>query len=138
MDHHVAFSTQFSADHPTAQITSPFKFDQVIFNDGNAYNPTLGVFTAPFPGVYTFSLQIFTYGSERPVVDIRVNGRVAHRMALDTTTLAGSQNGEDSDSMSVTLKLAQGDRVWVETIIDNISLWGSVHTFFTGALLYSI
>ena len=140
MDHHVAFSAQFSAAHPATQVSSAFKFDQVTFNDGDAYDPMLGLFTAPFPGVYTFSVQIFTYGAERLVVDIQVNGGLAHRMALDTSLLGGSQHGEDSDSMTLTLRLAQGDRVWVEGFggQGTATLWGGGHTFFTGALLYAI
>ena len=30
--------------------STPLNFDHVIFNDGNNYDPTSGVFTAPFSG----------------------------------------------------------------------------------------
>ncbi|KAL8591035.1 hypothetical protein ACOMHN_002580 [Nucella lapillus] len=120
LDDKVAFSAQFSAANPTVQQYSTFKFDQVNINDGNAYDAQLGIFTAPFPGVYTFS----------------VNGTPAHRMDIDTRGLDASFNGEDSVAMTVVLKLNQGDRVSVANADSDHTFWGSIHTFFNGHLLY--
>ena len=105
----------------------------VIFNDRNACDPVLGVFTAPYSGVYMFTFQIFTHTAERPVIDIKVNGNIAARMILDST-----HEAVQSDSTALTVKLSHGDRVWVEAGDHSaLDLYGPNHTFFSGALLYT-
>lgn len=118
--------------HPDPVHNRAYKFDTVVFNDGNAYNPILGVFTAPYSGVYTFTFQIFTHLAERAIVDIRVNGNIISRMGLDTVN-----QSVQSDSTSVTAKLVAGDKVWVEAGSANaLDIYGPNHTFFSGALLF--
>ncbi|KAK7115303.1 complement C1q and tumor necrosis factor-related protein 9-like [Littorina saxatilis] len=132
LEHKVGFKATFSVSTLTPSITGPYKFDRVVFNDGNAYNPILGVFTAPYSGVYTFTFQIFTHLAERAIVDIRVNGNVISRMGLDTVN-----QSVQSDSTSVTAKLVAGDKVWVEAGSANaLDIYGPNHTFFYGALLF--
>ncbi|XP_069135406.1 complement C1q tumor necrosis factor-related protein 3-like [Argopecten irradians] len=60
----VAFSAYLSQDTNVQGIGNVFKFDNVITNVGNAYNPTTGVFTCPVSGTYVFmwSLEIFNTG----------------------------------------------------------------------------
>ena len=45
---------------PSNQVTYSnghiLKFDKILNNNGNAYNPTTGTFTAPFNGTYEFSI----------------------------------------------------------------------------------
>ena len=56
---------------PSNQVTYSnghiLKFDKIINNNGNAYNPTTGTFTAPFNGTYQFSIVMLN----------AVNGNVA-------------------------------------------------------------
>lgn len=133
LEHHVAFKVTFSPSTLRPPGTGPYKFDMVIFNDGNAYDPVLGVFTAPYSGVYIFSFQIFTHLAERPTIDIKVNGNIAARMAVDTTN-----ETPQSDSTTLTVKLLRGDRVWAEAGDSSaIDVYGPNHTFFSGALLYT-
>ena len=132
LEHHVAFKATFSPSTLQPPTTGPYKFDRVIFNDRNAYDPVLGVFTAPYSGVYMFTFQIFTHTAERPVIDIKVNGNIAARMILDST-----HEAVQSDSTALTVKLSHGDRVWVEAGDHSaLDLYGPNHTFFSGALLY--
>ncbi|KAK7505861.1 hypothetical protein BaRGS_00003132 [Batillaria attramentaria] len=135
IDRRVAFLVQIANDR--GQVIpghAPYKFDQIVLNDGNAYDETVGVFTAPYAGVYMLAVQVFTEKGENPLVDIRVNNRVLTRMSLDTRGLSDS---EESDSTAVVTKLETGDKVWVEADGD-WTYWGDHHTFFSGALLYTV
>lgn len=136
LEHRVAFRAQFSAGTLIAPTSSAYKFDQVIFNDGKAYDPISGIFTAPYQGVYLFTFQIFTHAAERPLIDIKVNGNIVTRMSAATA----QANPEKSAVTSVLVKLLQGDRVWVETAYnkDTTDIFGGVHSYFTGALQYTI
>ena len=61
-DWQVAFQAPFSDGKVNTPASGPFHFDVVIFNDGNGYDPTIGIFTAPVSGVYIFAAQFFTGG----------------------------------------------------------------------------
>lgn len=139
-DRHVAFLAKFSSNNDvTVHNSSPYKFNNVILNDGNGYDPVTGIFTAPVAGVYIISAQFFTYGNNngRPLFDITINGNTYVRIGFDADS--HTSTGEDSDSTSFTLKLHAGDRVWATSAMDGATytLYGSYHTFFSGALLYS-
>ncbi|XP_062602483.1 collagen alpha-2(VIII) chain-like isoform X2 [Saccostrea cucullata] len=55
----VAFHASLSTDVKVEK--GPLKFDKVLFNRGNGYNDTAGVFTAPVQGVYSFTLTLGPY-----------------------------------------------------------------------------
>nr|KAG5709036.1 hypothetical protein BaRGS_004675 [Batillaria attramentaria] len=131
---------QFSNDNAVGPDSGPYVFDQVVYNDGNAYDASTGVFTAPYAGTYIFCAQLFTDGSvtEHPFVDIEVNGTTIARMAFEIGGGDTPDAAEDSDSTTVTVKLQAGDRVWVASEEGNsYHYWGQFHTFFSGALLRS-
>lgn len=129
----ISFRAEFSPSTLTPP-SGPFKFDHVVINDGSGYDPILGVFTAPVSGLYLFSCQYYTQsGSQKPQVDIRVNGNMIARMSGAATADAYS------DMTSSTARLSQGDRVWMEgtSTTGEGNFWGPGHTFFFGALLYT-
>jgi hypothetical protein len=66
-----------------------------------------------------------------------VNGNPQARLAFDAD--ASTASGEDSDSTSFTTKLSANDRVWVNSAGNQAyTFHGLYHTFFSGALLYSL
>jgi hypothetical protein len=138
----VAFKVHFSSSGNIIQTPIggyPFKFDSVIFNDGQAYSPQTGVFTTPVSGVYTFAIQIFNTAAQRQLLDIMVNGNIASRMGMDTHVTGGDP--QDSGMTAVIIKLVQGDRVWVQQADGynaQLTIFATIHTFFDGALLYAI
>merc|ERR1711872_871279 len=129
----IAFFAQYANDHATGQVSGAYVFDQVILNNGNAYDPSTGVFTAPVTGVYLIGVQLFTDGgeTEHPFVDIKINSMTAARMAFDEAT-----GQEDSDATMIIWQLQAGDQVYIasEEGMD-YHYWGMYHTFFTGTLL---
>ena len=48
-------------------INEVIKFDDVLTNVGNAYNPTSGKFIAPYNGSYLFTLVIMNQKLNDPV-----------------------------------------------------------------------
>jgi hypothetical protein len=71
------------------------------------------------------------------LIDVKVNGNTQARVGFDAD--AASNSGEDSDSTSFVVRLNVGDRVWVSSAGNDVyTLWGLMHTFFSGALLYSL
>ena len=81
-------------------------FPKVITNEGNGYNPSNGVFTAPRAGVYVFFVNVQAYSTQIIYVDIVLNGASKVRTMAYTNYDAGP-------NLAV-LSLQTGDRVWVK------------------------
>ena len=68
------------------------------------------------------------------MLDIMLNGSIISRSTYQTDT----QNAAESNMSSIILKLNKGDRVWVENHYAEVDVYNSIHSYFTGALIYSI
>lgn len=108
-------------------------FRTVFTNDGNAYSPATGIFTAPVVGVYYFRFTAFSVGYESKRVSLLKNGQSI--IIITGTYLA--KDPEDSSSNAVVLKLDQGDEVHL-VLHDGHQVYDDVnhHTTFSGFLLY--
>lgn len=128
-----AFSIGISPRKSFPPSGAPIRFDKVFYNEDNHFNLTTNSFTCVHPGVYVFSFHI-TVRNQPLRATLVVNGsrRVRTRDAL---------YGQDIDQAStlVLLRLAAGDRVWLETFRD----WNGVYasneddSIFSGFLLYA-
>ncbi|KAK7102026.1 EMILIN-1-like [Littorina saxatilis] len=135
------FLAQFSEFNVTTG-SGHYKFDQVVFNDGNDYDSATGVYTAPCTGIYLISAKIFIapLPKTRPVFDIRLDA--TNQGKVSTTILdrisfgmsAINETGPASASTTVTVRLEAGNRLWVESM-NVYSLKGKFRTFFSGVLL---
>ncbi|XP_040901506.1 cerebellin 18 [Toxotes jaculatrix] len=113
----------------------PIPYGTVTLNDGRAYNPSLGVFTAPRPGVYVFSFTVYS--------SVEENGRLYHKVQLilngkPTASVweNNREDGEDSATQVVVLELQRGDQVYVE-LTSGRKLYKSLElNIFTGYILY--
>ncbi|XP_062596068.1 complement C1q tumor necrosis factor-related protein 3-like [Saccostrea cucullata] len=82
-------------------------FPSVITNEGNGYNPSTGIFTAPIGGTYVFFVNVQSYGSQNIYVDIVLNGSTKVRIMAFT-------GNYDAGPNLVVLNIQKGDAVWVK------------------------
>lgn len=133
------FMAQFSAGSVIGPPTGPFRFDHVLFNDGGNYDPSQGVYTAPYSGVYLFTIKMITGEHDsRQAVDLVVGFNVVDRFTYDN--LSGQAgHGGDSRALPVVLRLSAGARVWVQPVVGYTggTFYGLFHSTFTGSLLYA-
>nr|KAG5706344.1 hypothetical protein BaRGS_033105 [Batillaria attramentaria] len=126
-DPDVAFTAVVSASDVENLVSGQtLIFDGVVMNEGSGYNPSTGVFTAPYEGTYVF----YT----------RVMRNYVHEELIQTAIYKGSTrlggwadaccHGHDSGSTMVTVNLNKGEEVHVQ-IYSGSQLWGG-HTTFTG------
>ncbi|XP_062589600.1 uncharacterized protein LOC134251230 [Saccostrea cucullata] len=110
-------------------------FQKVISNEGGAYNPSTGVFSAPVSGVYVFSCFILKDKTTN-FVYLEVNG--LKKFSIVSHSPSGSRDGLESAGNLAVLNLQQGDRViMTSTVESNLrSASEAPSTTFSGFLLY--
>nr|XP_034307440.1 heavy metal-binding protein HIP-like [Crassostrea gigas] len=86
-------------------------FDKVSLNEGNAYDKTSGVFTAPSDGIYSFSWTILTKAGKYFVSEIVQNGQ---KVAYNNSDGRGHLGWPLSTSHA-NIKMKKGDKVWIRT-----------------------
>ena len=130
----VAFKARLNVNSAVT-VGQVIVFPTVIFNEGSAYNPSTGKFTASVSGTYIFTIAFCVYSSKRLVVSIMIEGK-----KYSTSLFYGDSNHECLSADTVAIVKA-GQSVWVEgqastqsgTILDDHSSyrWNT----FSGALL---
>ncbi|XP_048781201.2 uncharacterized protein LOC125683783 [Ostrea edulis] len=110
---------------------STLVFPHVVYNGGNGYNPSTGIFTSPTDGTYVFFVKVNVYGSNYLYLDIVLNGNSKVR----------SMSHNSAQYMTGTnlavLRLNKGDRVWVKRYSGTGYYSDSVPiTTFSGFLLW--
>lgn len=108
-------------------------FRKVFVNEGGAYNPTTGIFTAPVKGIYFFTIGGLYQPSKAMVLDLMKNGQ-----KVLSVYKSSKAKHYDSGSRSVSLNLEKGDHVYIQLrsktwIYDDVN----VHSIFSGHLLFS-
>ncbi|XP_061176735.1 multimerin-2-like isoform X1 [Saccostrea echinata] len=128
----VAFSASVSS-YSSSWNSGTLVFPSVITNEGNGYNPSNGIFTAPFDGTYVFFVNVQSYNKNTIYVDIVLNGSTKVR------TMAFSSSGNDyydAGPNLVVLTIQKGDAVWVRHYSGQGYYHDSPITTFSGFLIY--
>ncbi|XP_073704299.1 complement C1q-like protein 2 [Garra rufa] len=109
-------------------------YKDVFVNEGSAYNPTTGIFTAFVKGVYFFTFTGHNRSSKPMGLRLFKNGQ-------QMITVYNHPLGDryETASNSIALTLEKGDQVymllWANTwVFDNVN----DHTTFTGYLIFSL
>ncbi|XP_042187908.1 complement C1q-like protein 3 [Callorhinchus milii] len=111
------------------------KFDDVVTNLGNHYDPTTGKFTCSIPGIYFFTYHVLMRGGDGASMwaDLCKNGQVrASAIAQD------ADQNYDYASNSVVLHLDAGDEVYVK--LDGGKAHGgnnNKYSTFSGFIIYA-
>lgn len=125
-----AFSAGLSKPFPPPNV--PIRFDKILYNDQEDYNPSTGKFNCSVPGTYVFAYHLTVRGRPARVSLVARSKKVAKARE----TLYGQEI--DQASFLTILKLSVGDQVWLEVARD----WNGVYvsaeddSVFTGFLLY--
>ncbi|XP_034985966.1 complement C1q-like protein 2 isoform X4 [Zootoca vivipara] len=127
----IAFYVGLKSPHEGYEV---LKFDDVVTNLGNHYDPTTGKFTCQVRGIYFFTYHILMRGGDGTSMwaDLCKNGQVrASAIAQD------ADQNYDYASNSVVLHLDSGDEVYVK--LDGGKAHGgnnNKYSTFSGFLLY--
>ncbi|XP_062578363.1 cerebellin-2-like [Saccostrea cucullata] len=104
----VAFSAYQSAAKSYKEHET-WIFDTVLVNDGNSYEKTTGIFTAPSDGTYGFTWSTLTDPNKMAHPYLRVNGQ--YKGFTGFNNAATSQTFWSSGSNTVLVRLKKGDKV---------------------------
>uniref|UniRef100_A0A452GJP8 C1q domain-containing protein n=1 Tax=Gopherus agassizii TaxID=38772 RepID=A0A452GJP8_9SAUR len=125
-----AFSAGLSKPFPPPNI--PIKFDKILYNDQEDYNPSTGKFNCSIPGAYVFAYHMTIRGRPARISIVAQNKKIVKTRE----TLYGQEI--DQASFLIILKLNAGDQVWLEVGRDWNGIYVSAEddSIFTGFLLY--
>uniref|UniRef100_UPI00358F77FD complement C1q-like protein 3 n=1 Tax=Myxine glutinosa TaxID=7769 RepID=UPI00358F77FD len=128
----VAFYAGLHNPHEGNEV---LKFDDVVTNLGNHYNPNSGKFSSPISGIYFFTYHVLMRGGDGTSMwaDLWKNGQVrASAIAQD------ADQNYDYASNSVVLHLDAGDEVYVK--LDGGKVHGgrtNKYSTFSGFMVYA-
>jgi hypothetical protein len=106
----IAFKARLNVDTAVTTVGQTIVFPTVIFNEGDAYNPNTGKFTAPVSGTYMFSLAFCVYNKNSLVVGIMIEGT-----KYTTSMFYGDANHECLSADTVAIATA-GQKIWVQVL----------------------
>ena len=128
----VAFFATLSTDFQHTGENQPIVFDRVVTNVGSAYNPHVGVFTAPFPGIYVFSVSLLNYPGHTTKYHLLKNNDFISEIFLH----APDSGHREATSQTVVLQLTKGDDVTLRNMYTGESLNGNNYCTFAGFLVW--
>ncbi|KAG7273918.1 hypothetical protein CRUP_011054, partial [Coryphaenoides rupestris] len=92
---------------PTPEV--PIRFNKIIYNQQNHYNPETGRFTCAEAGAYYFSYHITVFSRNVKVALVKNGVKFIHTVDI-------YQSGEDQAAGGAVLNLAVGDKVWLQVV----------------------
>ncbi|CAL1547217.1 unnamed protein product [Lymnaea stagnalis] len=127
--HIVSFSAHAASNIPYLKDAEIIVFDDVLVNNGAAYDPRSGIFTVPVSGVYIFSATIVSGFNSTIETMITLNGQEVARL------YSGAHQNRGSGSNTVVLNLREGDDIWVALFYGNGNYVHGKWSSFSGSLL---
>ncbi|XP_019385717.1 PREDICTED: complement C1q and tumor necrosis factor-related protein 9A-like [Crocodylus porosus] len=129
-----AFSVGLTVETKFPPANRPIKFDKVLYNGLNHYDPATGKFTCNVSGVYYFTYHITVYSRNVRVALVKNGIKMLH-------TVDKYQGAEDQASGGAILELHVGDQVWLQAhggeVFNGLLADQDDDTTFTGFLLFS-
>ncbi|XP_052678292.1 heavy metal-binding protein HIP-like [Crassostrea angulata] len=127
----IAFQSSLTKQLENMKNQETVIFDKVSLNEGNAYDKTSGIFTAPLDGIYSFTWTILTTAGKYFLTEIVLNGK---KVVLNHTDGRGHNGGPMSTSHA-NIKMKKGDKVWIRTHSTSGLFAHANWCFFSGSKL---
>lgn len=102
-----AFSVGLTSQTKLPAANAPIRFDKIIYNQQNHYDPQNGRFTCSAAGAYFFTYHITVYSRNVKVALVKNGAKIIH-------TTDNYQSGEDQAAGGAVLHLDVGDKVWLQ------------------------
>ena len=125
----IAFTAILSND-TTIGPRAVLKYDQVLTNWGGAYEPTTGIFTAPYDGLYSLSCTLISHPNNFVHLKMVKNGQ-------KICMLYSAHRTYPQSAQILNVILNKGDRIWMQ----NHNNWnakihdGHMFNVFSGFLI---
>uniref|UniRef100_A0A8D0C298 Collagen type X alpha 1 chain n=1 Tax=Salvator merianae TaxID=96440 RepID=A0A8D0C298_SALMN len=128
-----AFTAILSKAYPTAAV--PIRFDKILYNRQQHYDPKSGIFTCRIPGLYYFAYHVHVKGTHVWV------GLYKNGSPIMYTFDEYKKGYLDQASGSAVIDLMENDQVWLQLPnSESNGLYSSeyVHSSFSGFLFAQI
>ncbi|XP_061186954.1 complement C1q-like protein 3 [Saccostrea echinata] len=124
----IAFHAAIKSDLRNVPVNTIIKFDDVLLNKGNGFNPKTGVFTAPEDGVYFFQWTFISTRKSTVYVEAVVDG-----VRKASTSVNDQQSIHISTSGHLLYELKKGNKVWIRTLhVTAGYMHANKYTYFSG------
>ncbi|XP_030297077.1 cerebellin 18 [Sparus aurata] len=110
-------------------------YTNVTLNDGGGYNPSLGTFTAPYAGYYSFSCTVYSYVGQEELLYHKVQ-MIKNGIPLVGVWENNREDGEDSATQVVIVVMNEGDQVYMQLVSGRKLCSSLQHNIFTGYMVY--
>ncbi|XP_029017944.1 complement C1q-like protein 2 [Betta splendens] len=132
----VAFSAALGNSMGPFEQDTPLRYQRILSNIGNGYNPATGIFTAMVRGVYYFSYTMYNnnVGQSNSMVSLIKNSQ----RVVSTWGTVGNET-HDSATNAAVVQLEAGDSVFVQLYATRIIYDNSYYyNTFSGFLLFTL
>ncbi|XP_060591373.1 uncharacterized protein LOC132746284 [Ruditapes philippinarum] len=132
VNHRVAFTAHLSVDATELGKEHTIPFNQVLLNEGQAYDAITDTFICPVNGIYIFQSALMSDGEKVIQTEIVKNGVPIGRMYAN-----GRSIGYDQGFNSATIQCNKGDHVWVR--VHNhfgTTVYNDLYSSFSGHILW--
>ncbi|XP_055956014.1 cerebellin-3 [Patella vulgata] len=128
----VSFSARVRDNKSFLGPTAAIVFDEIVVNNGDAYDPYTGVFTAPVDGVYHFASTVLSGFNSTIETMLMVNGEEVGRM------FSGAFLSRGSGTNNVLVNLKEADEVSVNVFYGNGDYVHGLWSTFMGYLINAL
>ncbi|XP_041376863.1 cerebellin-2-like [Gigantopelta aegis] len=125
----VAFSAKVAANRPFLRDIDTVIFDEIVVNNGGAYDPFTGRFTCPIAGIYHFACTILSGFNTTIETMFYLNGNDVGRI------YSGAQNNRGSGSNSILLQMKEADQLSINVFYGNGDYVHGQWSTFSGFLV---
>ena len=120
----------YPSSHITTTWGAKLRFNRVDRNDGQGYNVSTGMFTAPVAGMYHFYWSLLFHRGGYVTINFELNGAEKIRSYRDT-----DDGTHSSTSGSIYLRLKVGDQVYLEASRSGGMVQNGRYSTFGGELI---